>query len=162
MKIRKLSWLVPATAIALALGGCGGDSEPTGGGPEAPPLPPPATVSPDLALFDSSAARAFSVLQFFLKEGVAPEKLSAVGYGENHPIVPNDSEVNRKKNRRVVFFIKTNPYPDSPAMAPPKPAAGKELTPPAPTAEPPAPLENAPAPEAEAQPAEEAPAEGGE
>ncbi|OGR50321.1 MAG: hypothetical protein A2049_12965 [Elusimicrobia bacterium GWA2_62_23] len=112
--------------------------------------------------WELSTARATSVVKFLLGSNFMAKRLSAVGYGEFHPIVPNDSEVNRKKNRRVVFFIKTNPYPDSPAMAPPKPAAGKELTPPAPTAEPPAPLENAPAPEAEAQPAEEAPAEGGE
>jgi chemotaxis protein MotB len=109
--------------------------------------------------WELSTARATSVVKSLLGSNFAPKRLSAVGYGEFHPLVLNDSEINRKKNRRVVFFIKTNPYPDAPAMGPPKPAAGKELTAPEPTAQPPAPLENAPAPEAGAQPAEEAPAE---
>ncbi|MCM2266439.1 MAG: OmpA family protein [Elusimicrobiales bacterium] len=108
--------------------------------------------------WELSTARATSVVKSLLGESFPPKHLAAVGYGEYHPIVPNDNELNRKKNRRVVFFIKNNPYPDAPGMAPPKPGAG-ELKPPEPNAQPPAPLENAPAPEGEAPAAEEPAAE---
>ncbi|OGR42531.1 MAG: hypothetical protein A2X35_11985 [Elusimicrobia bacterium GWA2_61_42] len=117
--------------------------------------------------WELSSARATSVVKFLLGSDFKPKRLAAVGYGENHPIVPNDSETSRRKNRRVVFFIKNNPYPEaSPATGPPavlKPGEGA----PAADAQPPAPLENAPAEEIQAAeeplPAEEpAPAEEGQ
>lgn len=55
--------------------------------------------------WELSAARAFSVLQFFLKEGVAPEKLSAVGYGEFKPIKSNETPEGRNANRRIEINI---------------------------------------------------------
>jgi chemotaxis protein MotB len=55
--------------------------------------------------WELSSARAFSVLQFFIKEGVAPEKLSAVGYGEFKPIQTNESPEGRSKNRRIEINI---------------------------------------------------------
>ncbi len=114
-----------------------------------------------------STARATSVVKDLLAKNFPPKHLAAVGYGEYHPIVPNDTEMNRKKNRRVVFFIKNNPYPDAPGLseqAAPAPAtvppADDAGAPPLPGAQaPPAPAEPAPAGEA---PAGEAPAEEGE
>ncbi|MDD5209678.1 MAG: flagellar motor protein MotB [Elusimicrobiales bacterium] len=100
--------------------------------------------------WELSTSRATSVVKFMLGRNFTPKRLSAVGYGENHPIVANDSEVNRKKNRRVVFFIKTNPYPDAPAAGPP--VTAKAAAPGAPPAEQPAPAAEA------AVPAQEAPA----
>ncbi|MBI5743303.1 MAG: OmpA family protein [Elusimicrobia bacterium] len=55
--------------------------------------------------WELSSARAFTVLQFFIKEGVAPEKLSAVGYGEFKPIQGNDTPEGRSKNRRIEINI---------------------------------------------------------
>lgn len=55
--------------------------------------------------WELSSARAFSVLQFFLREGVAPEKLSAVGYGEFKPIKSNDTPEGRSANRRIEINI---------------------------------------------------------
>jgi len=55
--------------------------------------------------WELSSARAYSVLQFFVKEGVAPEKLSAVGYGEYKPVQSNDSPEGRSKNRRIEINI---------------------------------------------------------
>lgn len=58
--------------------------------------------------WELSTARATSVVKYLLSREMNPRKVVAVGYGEYRPIVPNDSPENRKKNRRVVFFIKTN------------------------------------------------------
>ena len=55
--------------------------------------------------WELSTARATNVLRIFISQGMDPKRLSAVGYGEYHPIVPNDSENNRKKNRRVDIVI---------------------------------------------------------
>ena len=68
--------------------------------------------------WELSTARATSVVRYLLTSGIAPSRLAAIGYGEFHPEVPNDTPDNRRKNRRVVFFVKTNPYPDS-KTAPP-------------------------------------------
>lgn len=38
-------------------------------------------------------------------EGIAPERIHAVGYGKDRPLVPNDSDENRALNRRVEFEI---------------------------------------------------------
>jgi len=55
--------------------------------------------------WELSSARAFTVLQFFVKEGVAPEKLSAVGYGEFKPVQSNETPEGRSKNRRIEINI---------------------------------------------------------
>lgn len=56
--------------------------------------------------WELSAARAIAVLRYFIeKKSISPERLIAVGYGEYRPLVPNDSEENRRKNRRVEIVI---------------------------------------------------------
>jgi chemotaxis protein MotB len=56
--------------------------------------------------WELSAARALSVLRFFAdKTDVDPRKLSAVGYGEYHPLAPNDTPENKRLNRRVDIVI---------------------------------------------------------
>lgn len=56
--------------------------------------------------WELSTARATAVVQFFVQEGrLAPERLSAAGYGEFHGAVPNDSEANRARNRRVDVIV---------------------------------------------------------
>jgi chemotaxis protein MotB len=53
-----------------------------------------------------SIARAISVLNYFVKEkGLPPERFAVVGYGEYRPVVPNDTEENRAKNRRIEIII---------------------------------------------------------
>lgn len=58
--------------------------------------------------WELSAARAASVVHLFTKTGVKPSRMSAIGYGQFRPIVENNSEVNRIKNRRVVIAILAN------------------------------------------------------
>jgi len=49
-----------------------------------------------------SAERAMAVLEEMLKDNVLPPSLfSIVGYGDAKPIVPNNSDANRARNRRV-------------------------------------------------------------
>ena len=55
--------------------------------------------------WELSSARAFSVLKFFMDQGVAPEKLSAVGYGEFKPVRSNDTPEGRSFNRRIEVNI---------------------------------------------------------
>jgi len=55
--------------------------------------------------WELSAARAFSVIRFFIRKGIAPERLAAHGYGEFRPIADNDTEEGRARNRRVDITI---------------------------------------------------------
>ncbi len=56
--------------------------------------------------WELSSARALAVLRFFAdKTDMDPRKLSAVGYGEYHPLAPNDTKDNKRLNRRVDIVI---------------------------------------------------------
>lgn len=56
--------------------------------------------------WELSTARATTVVRYFIeKHRLDPRRFSAAGYGEYHPIVPNTSEANRQKNRRVEVVI---------------------------------------------------------
>lgn len=58
--------------------------------------------------WELSSARATSVLRILVeKSKIDPKLISAVGYGEFTPLVPNDSDANREKNRRVDIVILT-------------------------------------------------------
>ncbi len=68
--------------------------------------------------WELSAARAVAVVEYFVKRGVAPERLEAAAYGEYHPLAPNGTDEGRAKNRRVEIYI---PYPqDLPNSEPEK------------------------------------------
>jgi len=56
--------------------------------------------------WELSTARALGVLHMLIeKEGIPPERLSAVGYGEYHPVASNDTAEGRQMNRRVEVVI---------------------------------------------------------
>jgi chemotaxis protein MotB len=56
--------------------------------------------------WELSTARATNVIAFLLDRGkLAPDHVSAAGYGEYHPRVPNSSDVNRTRNRRVDLIV---------------------------------------------------------
>jgi outer membrane protein OmpA-like peptidoglycan-associated protein len=64
-------------------------------------------VGKDDANIELSAARANAVKSFLTNQGkIAESRISTMSFGQSKPIVPNDSEENRAKNRRVVFRIK--------------------------------------------------------
>jgi len=52
-----------------------------------------------------SIMRAFSVINYLVKKGVRPERITAFGYGEYRPAEHNDSDENRLKNRRIEMII---------------------------------------------------------
>lgn len=56
--------------------------------------------------WDLSIDRAVHVVKYFIDIGeIAPQRFSAVGYGESKPLYPNDSPANRGKNRRVEIIL---------------------------------------------------------
>ena len=56
--------------------------------------------------WELSVIRATEVLKLMINQsGVAPDKISAVGYGEYRPSVPNTSIENRAHNRKVDIVI---------------------------------------------------------
>jgi chemotaxis protein MotB len=58
-----------------------------------------------------SSNRALAVLSYMQGKGVDPRKLSAAGFGEYHPVLPNITERNRAINRRVeINFISPEYY----------------------------------------------------
>jgi outer membrane protein OmpA-like peptidoglycan-associated protein/Tol biopolymer transport system component len=52
-----------------------------------------------------SEKRAQSVLEYLKKKKINPQQLITKGYGETRPVVPNDSDANRERNRRVELVI---------------------------------------------------------
>lgn len=63
----------------------------------------------DTSVFPSnwelSAHRAASVVHLFMNNGVQPDRMAAIGYGEYRPIADNATPEGRRKNRRVVLVI---------------------------------------------------------
>jgi chemotaxis protein MotB len=69
--------------------------------------------APDGGLYASnwelSSARALAVLEAMANSGVSPDRMSATGYAQYNPVVPNTDDASRAKNRRVDIVIL---YPD--------------------------------------------------
>jgi chemotaxis protein MotB len=56
--------------------------------------------------WELSSGRAVTVLRYLIdRDGIAPRRLSAVGYADNQPLRPNDSPEHRAVNRRVEILI---------------------------------------------------------
>ena len=68
----------------------------------------PGSNSPFKDNWELSSARAISVLQELLLDGVAPNRVSASGYAQYQPLATNATKAGREKNRRVeiAFFGK--------------------------------------------------------
>ncbi|WP_288476137.1 flagellar motor protein MotD, partial [uncultured Pseudomonas sp.] len=58
--------------------------------------------------WELSAARAASIVRLLIGNGIAPQRLAVVGYGAYQPVVDNNSEAGRARNRRVVLLISRN------------------------------------------------------
>ncbi len=60
-----------------------------------------------------SQRRAESVMKYLIAEGIDPSRLEAKGWGEEHPLVSNDTAENMQTNRRVEFHIVESPNGDA-------------------------------------------------
>jgi chemotaxis protein MotB len=75
--------------------------------------------------WELSTARASAIVKYLVSKGVAPERLSAVGYGEYQPVAANDTEQGRAQNRRVTIMVakrkmdrpKVSPVPANPVSS---------------------------------------------
>jgi outer membrane protein OmpA-like peptidoglycan-associated protein len=52
-----------------------------------------------------SLKRAEEVVNYLIKTGIKPQRLEAKGYGANKPLLQNNSEAARQKNRRVTWQV---------------------------------------------------------
>jgi chemotaxis protein MotB len=55
--------------------------------------------------WELSAARAINVTRYLQQQGIDPAVLSAVAYGEYHPVAANDTEEGKAKNRRIEIIL---------------------------------------------------------
>ena len=55
--------------------------------------------------WELSAIRATTVLRYFIQQGLNPQRMSATGYADFIPLVPNNTIENRAINRRVEFVL---------------------------------------------------------
>ncbi|WP_448519008.1 OmpA family protein [Rhodoflexus sp.] len=62
-------------------------------------------VGSDAANLELSRKRAQSVVDYLTQNGIDAVRLTAKGYGETVPQVPNNSDQNRAKNRRIEFKL---------------------------------------------------------
>lgn len=70
------------------------------------PIKRPATLAAHPTNWYLSAHRAISVLNIMVEDGMAPTRLSARGFGEYRPVVPNaPGNKGNPANRRVEIFI---------------------------------------------------------
>jgi chemotaxis protein MotB len=60
--------------------------------------------------WELSSARAASVVRLFIDEGISPEKVVAVGYGEYKPVADNSTAEGRAKNRRIDIIVLSQKY----------------------------------------------------
>lgn len=58
--------------------------------------------------WELSSARASSAVRFLIENGMDINKIAALGYAETKPLVDNNSDTNRAKNRRVEIIIVGN------------------------------------------------------
>lgn len=65
----------------------------------------PIRFSSFVSNWELSTERGLRVVEFLIKSGMKPESLSAAGYGEFDPVVPNDSADHRSKNRRIELTL---------------------------------------------------------
>ena len=58
--------------------------------------------------WELSSSRSAAVVNLFAREGIEPERMSVVGYGEFRPIADNQTKKGQQSNRRVVIVVMKN------------------------------------------------------
>ena len=62
--------------------------------------------------WELSASRAASVVHLFMEDGIAPDRMAAIGYGEYRPVADNATLEGRAKNRRVALIVLADKNPE--------------------------------------------------
>ncbi len=71
--------------------------------------------------FEFSTKRAVNVLEYMISTAnMDPFKLSAIGYGQYHPIESNETEEGRSRNRRVEIIVESYPIEKNISVEPSK------------------------------------------
>jgi outer membrane protein OmpA-like peptidoglycan-associated protein len=80
-----------------------------------------------------SEQRANTVRDFLISQGLNPQNVTAVGYGQNYPVASNQTAAGRKMNRRVELVISGEVIGAKigvpPSQAPPEPAPNGTVPP---------------------------------
>ncbi len=63
--------------------------------------------------WELSAARAANVVQLFSQTGVQSDRMTVVGFGDNHPVADNETAEGRNANRRVLIVVSDETTPDA-------------------------------------------------
>ena len=71
--------------------------------------------------------RAASVMKYLTEHGIAPQRLSSVGFGIDKPIADNSTEQGREANRRVEFSIVEQDVTEKKVEIDPKTGAEKVI-----------------------------------
>ncbi len=58
--------------------------------------------------WELSTKRALAVTDVLIKNGLMPQQITAAGRGQYQPLVPNDTESNKSKNRRTEIILEPN------------------------------------------------------
>ncbi|MHC1480524.1 flagellar motor protein MotD [Frateuria aurantia] len=66
--------------------------------------------------WELSAARSASVARLFSANGIKPERMSILGWGQYHPIADNATAAGRNLNRRVVIVVLSSPDAPAPVL----------------------------------------------
>lgn len=66
---------------------------------------PPSQASRFRDNWEISSLRAINVLRYFLEQGIEPRRVTATGFADLKPLVPNNSPENRARNRRVEIVL---------------------------------------------------------
>lgn len=76
--------------------------------------------------WELSAARAASVARLFSSNGIAPERLGIIGWGEMRPIADNATADGRNQNRRVLVVVMSNRPPSQRELRTPETIRGTD------------------------------------
>jgi len=74
--------------------------------------------------WELSTARASAVVALLIGVGIDADRLSAAGYGQYHPLNPNDTPAHRARNRRVDLVILDVPVTVAQTDPPADPSRG--------------------------------------
>ncbi len=58
--------------------------------------------------WELSAARAINIVRYLEEQGIDPQILAAVAFGEHRPVAENDTPEGRAKNRRIAIILQSN------------------------------------------------------